>query len=408
MITRTKRRGFTLIELLVVIAIIGVLIALLLPAIQMAREAARRAQCINNLKQLGLAVHNFHDSKKTLPPNGTVVGGTSTSPGTVGGWSFFVRILPMMEYGPLFEYVPVRESDPRTAIAANDVPTVQLNDMAINELLCPSNKNDKYANPTNTTMGTKFAHTNYKATAATQIESLNIGLYRNPDATTMATAPYANGTVGRSEPERHPDGMMAPSGPNMRMRLADIADGTAHTTLLVETMDNQVASLTSGGSRWLFPEDCVLVGLPSQYAGVTNPLTYATGAVRITGPAYDGYYYPAGLGGVPGTNDLVDTQLSKPRYGEENPNADLGGYRYLNYRTFLSFKFDTDNAGTYPPFATTNVPAYGPSSGHPMVVNHLMCDASVASIEKDVDVAMYMFLITRNNADPNAYQTMPK
>ena len=99
---RWWQRGFTLIELLVVIAIIAVLIALLLPAVQQAREAARRTQCKNNLKQLGLALHNYHDTHGTLP-----IGSGITDPGGVGGrrQSGFVGMLPFIEQAPLYQQI---------------------------------------------------------------------------------------------------------------------------------------------------------------------------------------------------------------------------------------------------------------------------------------------------------------
>ncbi|MEZ6061093.1 MAG: DUF1559 domain-containing protein [Planctomycetaceae bacterium] len=99
------RRAFTLIELLVVIAIIAILIALLLPAVQQAREAARRTQCKNNLKQIGLALHNYHDTHSVFPPG--KIGGQMAYDGCPGwvegsGFSWRVMILPMMEQGPLY------------------------------------------------------------------------------------------------------------------------------------------------------------------------------------------------------------------------------------------------------------------------------------------------------------------
>ena len=93
------RSAFTLIELLVVIAIIAVLIALLLPAVQQAREAARRTQCKNNLKQLGLAIHNYHDVYGQFP---LTVYGTALPPGTSSKGSYLIRLLPYIEQAPLF------------------------------------------------------------------------------------------------------------------------------------------------------------------------------------------------------------------------------------------------------------------------------------------------------------------
>ncbi|MCA9059021.1 MAG: DUF1559 domain-containing protein [Planctomycetaceae bacterium] len=96
-----RSKGFTLIELLVVIAIIAILIALLLPAVQQAREAARRTQCRNNLKQLGLALHNYHDTFNTFPPGYVDVDGGNTER-TNGGWAWTVHVLPQLEQANLY------------------------------------------------------------------------------------------------------------------------------------------------------------------------------------------------------------------------------------------------------------------------------------------------------------------
>ncbi|TWT31804.1 DUF1559 domain-containing protein [Blastopirellula retiformator] len=97
-----KRPAFTLVELLVVIAIIGVLIALLLPAVQQAREAARRMSCSNNLKQLGLALHNYHDTYNAMPPR---QGGTDISGNGSPRWSAFVNLLPFFEAGARYDQI---------------------------------------------------------------------------------------------------------------------------------------------------------------------------------------------------------------------------------------------------------------------------------------------------------------
>jgi len=121
-----KARGFTLIELLVVIAIIAVLIALLLPAVQSAREAARRSQCVNNLKQIGLALHNYHDSVGALPWGHGYLGWND--------WSAQSMLLGYMEQRAIYNAINFTNGGAQPGIAYNT--TIQR--VTINSYLCPS------------------------------------------------------------------------------------------------------------------------------------------------------------------------------------------------------------------------------------------------------------------------------
>ena len=130
---RIRRSGFTLIELLVVIAIIAVLIALLLPAVQQAREAARRSQCKNNLKQIGLALHNYMETHTKLPPGGTYRSGVVAG----AGWSVQARILPFVEQASLQNLIDFSKNY-GVAPNANTVTA-----MRIDLFMCPSEVNDR-------------------------------------------------------------------------------------------------------------------------------------------------------------------------------------------------------------------------------------------------------------------------
>ncbi len=132
--TRSNRRAFTLIELLVVIAIIGVLIALLLPAVQAAREAARRIQCTNHMKQLGLALHNYEGTNGSLPPQQAMTQVGTNVPTWYTSWGITARLAPFMEQGPLYNSMnfDLKYSDPVNT-------TVSYLQLSI--LLCPSERN---------------------------------------------------------------------------------------------------------------------------------------------------------------------------------------------------------------------------------------------------------------------------
>lgn len=129
---KKRLRGFTLIELLVVIAIIAILVALLLPAVQQAREAARRSQCKSNLKQFGIAMHNYHDVNGMLPlGNFGSVHDSSSGGNAWRGFSAHTMLLPYMDQAPLYEAI---DQNLRYDMA----PNTALSNTKINAFLCPS------------------------------------------------------------------------------------------------------------------------------------------------------------------------------------------------------------------------------------------------------------------------------
>ncbi len=189
-----RRQGFTLIELLVVIAVIAVLIALLLPAVQAARETARRAHCLNNLKQLALSFANFHDVNRGLPPARTTVPAAH-------GWA--VDLLPFMEQNPLFDGFNL-------GLNFHDVGNATVSGSAVATFLCPSASREALrmamGDQTNVAFGTSGAVGDYFVNHLLNPQGLPSGRTRNPALQTQ----------------------------NDLQPVSRITDGTSNTTLIHE------------------------------------------------------------------------------------------------------------------------------------------------------------------------------
>jgi prepilin-type N-terminal cleavage/methylation domain-containing protein len=203
MSSKARKSGFTWVELIIVIAVIAVALAFAVPFIQSAREKARRTTCINNMKQLGLGMHNYHDMHKRFPGSADLIGSGPIK--QAGGWSFLVHLLPMMDQDKLFQTLPIDTVD--DPLHSTDKNVVAARNTLISEFICPSNPNEHYQDP----WKKLNAFTNYKGMGATSAESLICCV--DPGA----MPPYGN----VANPISHPDGALFP-GKGLRIR--DLTD----------------------------------------------------------------------------------------------------------------------------------------------------------------------------------------
>ncbi|QDV34819.1 DUF1559 domain-containing protein [Tautonia plasticadhaerens] len=347
----SKRRGFTLIELLVVIAIIGVLIALLLPAVQAAREAARRSQCTNNLKQIGLALHNYHSTNEVFPM------GSSRAPTPAGppnwqwwgDWSAQAMLLPYLEQQPLFSAANF------SLTAMGPDPAHRTNDTVVNTrlagFLCPSDGN----------AGRNYTNS-YYASAGTTTHR-----YHDVDFT---------GVFGR----------------NFSYGIRDITDGTSNTVAFSESL---IARPTGQRTRSHSVVNVTQLQIPevNRQSDMWSMVPMGTAP---PGPTVTGYLQACVdklKSGTP-ANDIKGNQGERWAWGETGMTI----FHTLvppNSKQFAFGSCRDDCAGCSPDAAVfTNA-----QSNHPGGVNVLMADGSVRFIKDTITWSTWWSLGTKANGE---------
>jgi prepilin-type N-terminal cleavage/methylation domain-containing protein/prepilin-type processing-associated H-X9-DG protein len=244
--TRQSRTGFTLIELLVVIAIIAVLIGLLVPAVQKVREAAARAQCQNNLKQIGLAIHGYHDTYKALPPSHT----------TTDGWT--VMMIPWLEQGNLYNQYKMGigfDQGTNAAVIMGQVPV----------FACPS------APGQSGVFQISQSPSQYGSTAALpgMMGIIDYGAVNQVfDGFYLAS--------GLPVPSGYPNSCLGPLQPNVKTPIVTITDGTSNTIMIAEdagqptsyVLGKQVSITRPAGKNLIKTEG---IGTPTPDWGWADP-----------------------------------------------------------------------------------------------------------------------------------------
>ncbi len=342
-----RSHGFTLVELLVVIAIIGILVALLLPAVQAAREAARRASCLNNLKQIGLAVHNFHDTYRRLPPSGAndqQPFGTDPPSSNRWGSSWMVYLLPFVEQHALFEKWQFNGQSG----AFNNGNNAAADGLVISTYFCPSSPLPRKPAPKHT--ATVCATANYVAISGASPPILLPGFIE----TRFNDLPCGGSISG--------GGALFPNG---QISLSGITDGTS-STFAVSEQGNYLKDNTSVKRDWRGSQPW------GWYLGVKSP-------------------------GVPPNFDNL---------GGDNRQPNSTTIRYpINFTQPGGWLNDIQNTGVGQAGITSNCQAANIplNSTHPGGVNVLFCDGSIRFFSDNTPLSELAKFATRDDGLVTSY-----
>jgi len=344
-----KRRGFTLVELLVVIAIIGILVALLLPAVQAAREAARRMSCSNNMKNIALAYHNYHDTYKKFPIYTNRVTGAGGTCSHWEGFSAHTMVLPFMEQQPLYDQI---QQSLAVAPALHDGwrvdPFTVLRRNRISTFICPSDGPKSGADTGNCSYAV--------------CEGCSMGWHGGQANN--------NGIFGRET--------------GFERKIADIQDGTSNTILLGEQL------LGDHDNNFYRPGDVVRgISFPGAAANATYYPVTATLYNAAEVEAY-GVACQAGIGNhhSHGGRDWIAPMPAQTVFNTLAPP----NWRYPSCQSCTGCGW-MDSAGVFPA-----------RSRHPGVAMHAMADGSVTTIAETIDGAIYCFLGNRLDGQPASVQ----
>jgi prepilin-type N-terminal cleavage/methylation domain-containing protein/prepilin-type processing-associated H-X9-DG protein len=346
-----SRRGFTLIELLVVIAIIAVLIALLLPAVQAAREAARRSQCINNLKQIGLALHNYHSTNDTFPMGGSknarcCLGATTYNYDPWSVWSAQASMLPFLEQTPLYNNINFNWSPEGDGNSSDKINSTAKNTL-INGFLCPSDTNAGkiQTNSYHCSVGTSISIAGQTGQSSGMFASWTSYGIRDATDGTSNTVAYAEALCGdgrgNSKGNQNPaslgrgNGVMGAAGGDVNF-IYDVSQGTFPATV-------------------------------DGYLQTCNQQWKATSGKIVD---YRGFRWGIGIPGFTMMNHI------------QPPNG--GAYKFNYCRLGCSPGCNMDNAASMPA-----------SSSHSGGVNTLMSDGSVKFVKDTVALRVWYALGTR-------------